>query len=190
MNLLTQTIYLIRNAVNGKVYVGKTEKSVEDRLYEHKGYARRGGKFRLSQAMRKHSVDSFSILAIEVVSNDDASDRERFWIAHYKSKDYNHGYNMTDGGEGTPGILMTPERIAKQRASQQARFSAMSNEEKSALTQAANQAKRGVKERQSNKKEAQLTRWSNASAEEKMRHGLASNAGVSKDGKIRQKKLA
>ncbi|WP_407304127.1 GIY-YIG nuclease family protein [Acinetobacter sp.] len=48
---LTQTIYLIRNAVNGKVYVGKTEKTIVQRLYEHKGNARRGGEFRLSQVV-------------------------------------------------------------------------------------------------------------------------------------------
>lgn len=180
---LTQHIYLIRNAANGKVYVGKTEKPVNKRFSEHKRNALRGGKNRLSQAIRKHGPDSFHVLTIETVNHDLASARESFWVAHYKSKLYAHGYNMTDGGEGTPGVLMTPERIAKQRASQQARFSFMSDEDKAALTKAANDAKRGKMEKPSNKKEAQLKRWANVSPQERFEHGISSRAGMTEEGK-------
>lgn len=180
MNLSpTQTIYLIRNAVNGKVYVGKTEKTIEQRLYEHKGHARRGGEFRLSQAIRKHGACVFSISEIEVVPDEIAGERERFWIAYYGSKKYSNGYNMTDGGEGASGRHLSEESRQKMVTSQEVRFREMSDADKASLTKAANNAKRGKKEKPSNKKEAQQKRWDNMSDEDRAEHGKRSAAGMS-----------
>lgn len=188
MNLfyLPHTIYLITNAVNGKVYVGKTEKSVEQRFYEHKGNARRGGEFRLSQAIRKHGHENFSISEIEKVTGEIAADRERFWIAHHRSKQYAHGYNMTDGGEGASGRLLSEDSHLRMIHSQKVRFSQMSHENKAALTKSANDAKRGKKEKPSNKREAQQQRWNGTSAADRKKHGETSKAGVSPEGKVRQ----
>ena len=183
---LILNIYLITNSVNGKVYVGKTEKPVDARLHEHKAHARRGGKFRLSQAIRKHGPEAFSVLTLETVHFEVASERERYWIAQYDSKKYTNGYNMTDGGEGTPGVLITEERVENLRKGQQTRFAKMDSETKSSMTKAANDAKRGQKEKPGNKSEAQNTRWAKAGIIDRVEHGQRSQAGISPEGKSRQ----
>jgi hypothetical protein len=91
-------IYKITNQVNGKVYVGKTEDTVEKRWKKHQiDYKRERCKDRpLYRAMLKYGVDCFSI--DEVEQTDQAEEREIYWIDYYKS--YSKGYNATKGGDG------------------------------------------------------------------------------------------
>lgn len=180
-------IYLLQNLTNGKVYVGKTEKSARERFEEHVKEAQRGSDRRLCQALRKHGRETFSVTVIEHVSDEMSSDRERHWVAHYQSKNYQFGYNMTDGGEGAPGILVTEETRIKMREAANKRIAQLSPEERRDMTKAANKSKRGCKEKPSpNKSVAQKQRWASATNEEKAEHGVRSKAGVSETGKVRQ----
>lgn len=180
-------IYLLQNLVNGKVYVGKTEKSAHERFEEHIKEAQRGSDRRLCQALRKHGHENFSVTVIEQVSDEVSSDRERHWVAHYQSKNYQFGYNMTDGGEGAPGRLIT--EATRQKISQKVKshVHSLSQEERREMTRCANDAKRGRREKTSKKKsEAQTERWANSTADEKKTHGERSAAGVSEEGRKRQ----
>lgn len=181
-------IYLLQNLVNGKVYVGKTAKSAEVRFTEHIKEAQRGSDRRLCQALRKHGVEAFSLRTLEQVADASAAaKRERFWISHYNSRDYQLGYNMTDGGEGAPGMLVTEETRNKMRAAANLRISQLSQEERQDMTKAANESKRGRKEKPgSSKSIAQKQRWAGATSEEKAEHGARSKAGVSEIGKLHQ----
>ena len=91
-------IYKITNDINDKVYIGKTEFSIEKRWKEHcKDYlSRRKEKRPLYNAMRKYGIEHFNIELIEETSN--AEEREMFWIKHYDS--FRYGYNATIGGDG------------------------------------------------------------------------------------------
>jgi predicted nucleotidyltransferase len=53
-------IYLIRNLLNGKAYIGKTEKSVSLRFSQHKTQSKIGSAYALHAAMRKYGVHNFS----------------------------------------------------------------------------------------------------------------------------------
>ena len=94
-------IYKITNQLNGKMYIGKTTDTIENRWKTHLYDARkeRCRKRHLYAAMNKHGVEQFKIEEVEYVSDlSILSEREQYWIAYYDT--YNNGYNETLGGDG------------------------------------------------------------------------------------------
>lgn len=93
-------IYKITNKINGKVYIGKTMKSIQERWTEHcHDFTReRCEKRPLYAAMNKYGVENFIVEQVEECTDDIINDRERFWIEYYGS--FKHGYNATLGGDG------------------------------------------------------------------------------------------
>ncbi len=90
-------IYIVKNNVNSKVYIGQTKKSIEERWKEHI-YSSTYRNQILYIAMRKYGVENFFIEEIEHVDvNTSLDEREIFWINHYDSVAPN-GYNATNGG--------------------------------------------------------------------------------------------
>ena len=91
-------IYKITNNINNKVYIGKTEFSIEKRFKEHcrDAFKSSNEKRPLYNAIRKYGVEHFNIEVIEECDNPE--EREKFWIAYYKG--YEDGYNATLGGDG------------------------------------------------------------------------------------------
>lgn len=87
-------IYQITNEVNGKIYIGKTTKTIEERFQRHLYTTKYGSETYLHRAIRKYGADSFSLKTLEVV-NGDIDERETHWISKL-----NPDYNMTKGGEG------------------------------------------------------------------------------------------
>lgn len=92
-------IYKITNDINDKIYIGKTEFSIEKRWKEHckdrlKNYENRP----LYSAMNKYGVEHFHIEMIE--ETDCPEEKERYWIEYYGS--FKKGYNATKGGDGKP----------------------------------------------------------------------------------------
>lgn len=92
-------IYQITNDVNGKVYIGKTEFSIERRFKEHcKDRNRRNMENRpLYRAMNKYGIEHFHIELLE--ETDNPEEREMYWIKEKNSYGKN-GYNATLGGDG------------------------------------------------------------------------------------------
>ena len=91
-------IYQITNDINGKIYIGKTEFSIEKRFKEHctDAFKDRNEKRPLYAAMRKYGVEHFHIELIE--ETDNPEEREVFWIENKRS--FKNGYNATIGGDG------------------------------------------------------------------------------------------
>ena len=91
-------IYMITNEINGKVYVGKTEESIQKRFVEHcKDSKKDRCKNRpLYRAMNKYGCENFTVSLLE--ETDQPELREEFWIDQKKS--YHNGYNATRGGDG------------------------------------------------------------------------------------------
>ena len=96
--LIIAYIYKITNNINGKIYIGKTEFSVEKRFKEHcQDYKKREFEKRpLYSAMNKYGIDNFTIETIE--KTDNPEEREKYWIEYYGS--FKTGYNATMGGDG------------------------------------------------------------------------------------------
>lgn len=91
-------IYKITNDINEKIYVGKTERTVEERFKEHcKDYSKPTCEVRpLYRAMNKYGVEHFHIELVE--ETDNPEEREKYWIEYYGS--FKNGYNATLGGDG------------------------------------------------------------------------------------------
>lgn len=93
-------IYQITNLINGKIYIGKTERSVQERWREHiRDSQKEENKHRpLYRAFNKYGIENFSIEIIEETSIPE--EREIFWIEQKRS--FKNGYNATIGGDGKP----------------------------------------------------------------------------------------
>lgn len=92
-------IYKIINDINQKIYIGKTEFSIEKRFDEHihDAFRRKNEKRPLYAAMQKYGIEHFHIELIE--ETDNPEEREKYWIETLGS--FKYGYNATMGGDGT-----------------------------------------------------------------------------------------
>lgn len=94
-------IYVIRNTINDKKYIGKTNFSVEKRFQEHLKDARRPRceKRPLYNAINKYGAENFEASILEEVQESKADEAEIAWIEYYDTYGSN-GYNATLGGSG------------------------------------------------------------------------------------------
>lgn len=96
-------IYKITCKNTGKIYIGKSESSIEDRwnghvrtafLPSHGDY-----NFPFHRAIRKYGPNAFIVEQIDQCENsEELKQKEKFWISYYNS--YHDGYNATLGGDG------------------------------------------------------------------------------------------
>lgn len=92
-------IYIIRNDVNDKVYIGQTRQSVEDRFKQHIRAAESCyNKSKLYNAMREIGVEHFTIDKIMECDDSLLNHYEIEMISEYNS--YLDGYNSNSGGSG------------------------------------------------------------------------------------------
>lgn len=103
-------IYKIVNDINGKIYVGKTNLTINERFKEHcRDSKKPTEQIRpLYAAMQKYGIEHFSIEQIEECETDKASEREQYWIGFFEG--YEKGYNATRGGDGKQ--IFSHEEIA------------------------------------------------------------------------------
>ena len=92
-------IYKITNNINQKIYIGKTDFSIEKRFKEHcrDAFKPHNEKRPLYDAIKKYGIEHFSIEEIE--ETDCPEEREQYWIEYFGS--FKNGYNATLGGDGT-----------------------------------------------------------------------------------------
>lgn len=91
-------IYIIRNTINNKVYIGQTKVSVETRWQEHLRHAKYGDQV-ISRAMRKYGVNKFYIETLEICDINIIDYREMYYIDLYDSTNKSKGYNVSIGGK-------------------------------------------------------------------------------------------
>ncbi len=94
-------IYKVTNTNNGKVYIGKTCQTVQQRWGRHLLDAKKGMDLRFYRAIRKYGPEAFSVEIICQVQTEELVDEiEKQWIADLRSSEPEFGYNGTLGGEG------------------------------------------------------------------------------------------
>jgi group I intron endonuclease len=107
-------IYLIRNTINGKGYVGQTVVSIEQRFSEHVAASNRGCGNALYKAMRKYGMENFSVSEVASCDSLLLNDLEKHYVKFYGTfAPVGHGYNMTLGGDGALGYVMSEESKKK-----------------------------------------------------------------------------
>lgn len=94
-------VYLARCLATGKVYVGCTSKSLQQRKEEHIRDAVNGSPFRFHEAIRKMGAGQFTWKVLATEPDPSALFKlEAFYVSKYNS--YRNGYNSTPGGKGSP----------------------------------------------------------------------------------------
>jgi len=103
-------IYQITNTVNGKIYIGKTTKTIEERFQRHAYNANAKSQTYLHNAIRKYGTEAFTITELEsgFNSEDDLNEAEIRYISELSPH-----YNMTAGGEGMSGFKPSSETRKK-----------------------------------------------------------------------------
>ena len=92
-------IYKLVNKKNGKVYIGKTTRNVNERIKEHM----RKDKTVIDKAIQKYGIDNFSIDVLERVETvEELDEKEMHWINVYDSL-VPKGYNQCYGGKTSVG---------------------------------------------------------------------------------------
>lgn len=108
-------IYCLTCAITGKVYVGRAV-NVRKRIYSH-NYSVNYKGTHLSNAMRAHGLESFTVSILERVTDPATlKEREQYWIDSLNAADPTIGYNLCPRGDGPQGFKHGPEMRAKMSA--------------------------------------------------------------------------
>jgi group I intron endonuclease len=101
-------IYLTRNVVNGKIYVGSTIRPENEKYF--------GSGIFLINAIKKYGKENFMRITLEECSPEEKSQREEHWISVYESYKREIGYNISKKGVG-PYEPHSEERKERNRKS-------------------------------------------------------------------------
>lgn len=137
-----KVIYVLKNTVNQKVYVGQTV-NLRKRLYahfhvvdtiEHATHYHVLARKPLYRALAKYGIDAFKVEILEECNDEIANERECFWINTLCAALPSSGYNLTLGGEGSSGLKQTIE--TRQKRSDSLRGHACSVETRKKISEA------------------------------------------------------
>lgn len=105
-------VYVHTNKCNGKRYVGITSKAKpEHRWNSGRGYSE---STHFYTAIQKYGWDAFDHEILrDGLTEAEAKAEEKRLIALWNTMDRSCGYNMTSGGDGTPGYIPSDETRAK-----------------------------------------------------------------------------
>ena len=96
---------------SNKVYIGITCQNPDRRWRKGDGYKHNQY---FSRAIERYGWDNFLHEVIEDnLTLEDAYEKEKYYIALYKSNDSLYGYNLTKGGDGVQGIEFSEEAIKR-----------------------------------------------------------------------------
>lgn len=105
-------IYKITNMLNGKIYIGQTTRTLEQRWREHCSTC--SGCTYLHNAITKYGKENFQVEQIDVaLDQKELNYKEQYYIAYFSSLAPN-GYNLeTGGGSGKQLCDETRKKISK-----------------------------------------------------------------------------
>ena len=97
--MINFNIYIIKNNINNKIYIGQTNKKIKERFSEHKWPSSQC--IKLKRAIKKHGKENFYIELICACNTQEfANFLEIFYISDFNS--IKKGYNITCGGDRGP----------------------------------------------------------------------------------------
>lgn len=118
---------------SGKIYIGQTNSSIEKRagkdgvLYKPNIY--------FYNAIQKYGWDNIEhIVVCDNITKNEADWLEKYLIAYYNTTDSRFGYNLTKGGEGVLGRVLSKESIERIRKGNKGRYHSVATEFKKGHT--------------------------------------------------------
>lgn len=143
----TGCVYLIRNLINGKGYVGRTIVAPEVRWQSHISSAQKGVDTPLYRAIRKYGVSRFSAEVVWRGRAADVNSKERELIKTLSTHVSASGYNVTWGGDGVVGLRQSEISRAATSAGLRIYFQNPVNRKKLSVMQKAVWKRPGYRER-------------------------------------------
>ena len=109
-------IYLVRNKINNKKYVGQTVNDFNTRYSNN--FFKRTCNTHIKNSINKYGKDNFEILeTIDIAfSKDELDIKEQCWISIYNTTDTRFGYNKKDGGANGKLTEETKEKMRENSA--------------------------------------------------------------------------
>jgi len=106
------TIYMLKNKVNGKIYIGQTTRELSSRIYEHKRC--RKSNSHLSSAIKKYGFDNFEVITLDTATTiQELNEKEYNYIKQYNSINKTIGYNIEQGGRNSLVSDETRDKMSK-----------------------------------------------------------------------------
>jgi group I intron endonuclease len=110
-------IYKVTNNINGKIYIGKTTRTLEKRKSGHLSNAKYNESY-FHKALNKYGFDNFTWETIynKITSEEDLNELEEFLISEYSVFNKDNLYNILKGGDSPPnrkGISLSEEHRKK-----------------------------------------------------------------------------
>lgn len=119
-------IYLLRNLINGKIYVGKSV-NIKRRMYQHSKpeiYYKNGKETPIVRAIKKYGFENFNIEILQIFDKNTERDKiveaEISWIKKLESNNLDKGYNLLLGGTDWTGYSHSEDtkQIISEKASE------------------------------------------------------------------------
>jgi len=93
-------VYICKNKINNKVYVGQTVRKLKERIYDHLNKTKLKKNNHFHNALKKHGKENFVWEILEEnIKEEDLDDKEIFYIKKYESYKKEKGYNSLIGGK-------------------------------------------------------------------------------------------
>lgn len=116
----TSGIYLIKNKINGHLYVGQAV-DIKKRWLNHQNRLNNNNgrpNLHLQSAWNKYGENNFEFYVLERCSSNELNKREIYWIKKFNTCHNQNHYNMNEGGASNFGYkhtLETKRRLSKLR---------------------------------------------------------------------------
>lgn len=143
-------MYMIESP-SGKQYIGITSKNIQARWRMHKTHALRSADGALQKAIQKYGHENMAVKVL-VIADSYAylKELEVKAIAAFNTKVPN-GYNMTDGGDGVLGVIVTDEGRKRRSSAQLKSFADAARKERHRVSQNSSELKETRSKLQSEK---------------------------------------
>ena len=104
-------LYMIRNKINNKKYIGQTIRAFNDRINDYK---RGFGNDYINNSFKKYGWDNFEFKIIDSAQTiDELNSKEIKYIIKYDTTNRNLGYNIESGGNNSIPSIETLEKMSK-----------------------------------------------------------------------------
>ncbi|CUP74269.1 NUMOD3 domain-containing DNA-binding protein [Clostridium baratii] len=110
-------IYLIRNNINNKIYIGQTAvKGGFDRRYCH-DLEKNTHNIHLKRSIEKYGIEAFYIdKEFDIAYSQEELDKlESMYISIYNATDSRYGYNIRSGGSNSPLAESTKKKLSESK---------------------------------------------------------------------------
>lgn len=129
-------VYLVKNKINGKGYVGITTVNADWRVAGHLKDVEKGSMLPFHLAVRKYGIQSFEISTLQTCESlDELKTAEVYWIEKLSTFISEHGYNATRGGDGIFGHKHSLETRTKQSIAAKNKFVSEDTRKKMSIAQ-------------------------------------------------------